>query len=253
MKLSVIIPAYDDLPGVMTALNSLQATASTGHQYLVQDDASPAVNFVATVPASIADVQRNDQNLGFGGNCNAAALRGANDILFFVNQDVYAVPELSAGWDQRLLSAFNDSTVGIVGPKLLFPDGRIQSAGGFFDARKQPYHRCLGYSDHTFAEINTPMLVGWVTGAAFAIRRDLFRALGGFDPIYGRGYFEDVDLCAKAAIRQFSIWYQPDAILIHRVGGTGGNPRILENARKFRDRWSQFIEPDTTAVYESFW
>lgn len=253
MKLSIIIPAYNHLPDVLACLNSLQAFASRPHEYLVQDDSSPDYFGPAVIPAAIASCQRNETNLGFAGNCNAGAARAHGDVLFFVNQDVYGVPEWSPGWDAALLSAFDDPQVGIVGARLLFPNGCIQSAGGLYDAKKQPYHRCLGYSNPLCDETNTPEPVAWVTGAALAIRRTLFEQVGGFDTAYAGGYFEDTDLCCKVAQMGYIIWYEPRCTLVHKVGQSGGNPNFLRNAMMWRERWSAIIEADVYAVKQGFW
>src|SRR5688572_1547121 len=98
MNLSIILPAYNDLAGVMTALNSLQAFASAPHEYIVADDASPNVNFMATIPAPCATVVRRSENGGFAANCNTGAEFAHGDVLFFVNQDVQAVEGFSNGW-----------------------------------------------------------------------------------------------------------------------------------------------------------
>jgi GT2 family glycosyltransferase len=256
VDLSIVIPAYNDLPGVLTCLNSLRAYAVHPNEYLVQDDASPDLLFPAVIPPEIASVQRNDQNVGFGINCNTGALRAHGDVLFFCNQDVYAPDNAawSAGWDAHLLAAFEDPTVGIVGPRLLFPDGRIQSAGAQFDAKCQPVHRCLGYSNPHHEEVSTPREVSWTTGAALAIRRDLFMELGGFDAAY-RAYFEDTDLCLRARAAGYKIMYWPKCTLIHRVGSTGGSPHFQASARTFFERWvkTDQVKADLHLVTERFW
>lgn len=255
MNLSVILPFYEQLIPALTCLNSLMAMSTQASEYLVQDDCSPSANAPMLISPLVARVERNERNLGFAGNCNAGAARAHGDVLFFVNQDVLAMPQISAAWDRFLVNVFEDPAVGIVGPKLLFPDGSIQSAGGMFDGHCQPFHRCLGYRDAMYQEVNTPMQVGWVTGAALAIRRSLFEKLGGFDTAYGRGYFEDVDLCCKAQVAGFKVWYEPRCTLFHSVGSSGGNPDFMRNAQLFKSRWvdTGHIEPDTSAVKERWW
>jgi len=254
MRLSVIIPAYNNLPAVLMALNSLQAMATGRHEYIVQDDASPHVMYPALIPGSVASVQRNAANLGFGQNCNAAAQRAGGDVLFFVNQDVYGVYGWSEGWDAALAQAFTNEDVGIVGARLLFPDGKVQNAGGAFDARMQPFHRYLGYANPHVPEVATCGMVEWTTGAALAIRRDVFMRVGGFDAAY-KAYFEDVDLFLKARAAGYDVWYEPACTLIHSVGSTGGSPHFGQSAAIFKQRWVDTgkIKPAVYAVKERFW
>lgn len=256
MKLTIIIPTYNHLTDVLTCLNALQALAAGDHDYLVQDDASTAYLAPAVIPPSLAQVERNAHNLGFVENANAGARRAADsDVLFFVNQDVYGVPDWSTGWDAALLAPFSDPQVGIVGARLLFPDGSIQSAGGLIDAGGAPFHRCLGYSNPQHREVATRRPVTWVTGAALAIRRDLFEQIGGFDPHYAPSYFEDVDACLKVRDRGYTIVYEPACTLIHRVGSTGGSPQFGRSAHRFAERWvaSGRVTPDVPVQKVRYW
>lgn len=256
MRLSVLVPAYNDLAGVLACLNSLQATARVdGTFYFVQDDASPAVDFRAVIPPMVAATVRNPANLGFGGNCNAAAARADGDVLFFVNQDVSAGLGISDGWDAALLAAFDDPAVGIVAPLLLFPDGRVQSCGGAFDALGQPIHRCLGWKDLRHPQIADPCDLDWATGAALAFRRACWEQIGGFDTRYGRGYFEDVAACLAARAHGWRIRYVPAIRLAHPVGSTGGNPDFLKNALLWKRDWldSGKVKPGLAAPTFRWW
>lgn len=255
MKLSVVIPAYNNLIEVLTCLNSLRALQVGDVEYVVQDDASPSVHLPMLIPEEIASVQRNDNNVGFGVNANTGAARASGDVVLFCNQDVFGWAGWSNGWDTALLNAFSDPGVGIVGARLLFPDLRIQSAGGLFDGHKQPFHRCLGYSNPHHPDVSQPREVSWVTGAALAVRRELFYKLGGFDAAYVSGYFEDVDLCLKVRQAGYKIWYEPRCTLFHKVGTSGGNPNFLRNAMTFKQRWVDTgkVKQDSYVVSERFW
>ncbi len=256
LSVSVIIPAFNDAVGVLTCLNSLQSLQGAGDvSYYVQDDCSLNVLYSAVIPETIASVQRNERNLGFAGNCNAGAARATSDLLFFVNQDVWAVYGWSDNWLAKLITAFDDPSVGIVGARLLFPTGQVQSAGGTFDARSQPTHRCIGYGDPHYWEVEEARNVDWTTGAALAIRRELFEQLGGFDTAYQRGYFEDVDLCVRAQLAGYAVRYEPSVTFVHSVGSTGGSPNFAMNAGLFKKRWvdSGIVKPTETYVRERFW
>lgn len=267
MKLAVIIPAYNDVVGVLTALNSLQALAADPAviSWHVQDDASPNVFFPAVIPASIASVQRNEQNVGFAANCNAAARfvieQYHPDVLFFVNQDVYGVPEWSQGWDSGLLDktfafdSWQPHPPSIIGARLLFPDGSIQNLGGSFDTLCQPVHYGLGWQNPNAFPLTHSRYCDWTTGAALAVRTELFMTLNGFDEGYERGYFEDVDFCLRATERGHHIALQTACTLIHRVGSTGGSPYFAQNARRFKAQWvdSGKVKPGTLQPTVRYW
>lgn len=252
--ISVVIPAYQNAIEVMTCLNSLRAYADRAHQYLVQDDCSPSVNFCAVVPPEIADTERNPINLGFAGNVNAGVRRAVCQYVAMVNQNVFAVEQFSRGWDTAILQAFADPAVGIVAPRLLFQDGAIQSVGGIVDGARQPVHRCLGWRNLAHPDISEPRDVTWATGAFLVIRRSIFEALGGLDTAY-RMYWEDADLCFRVREAGWKIRYTPAATFVHQAGSTGGSPHFLASAQLFKSRWVDTgrIEPETSAVTIRYW
>lgn len=259
LTLSVLIPAFNDLHKLTRCLTSLQRYALFSDvQYLVQDDASPNIDMTAHVSPRVADVQRNAENVGFIRNVNIGAKRAAGDILFLCNHDVFAVERLSQDWDAALIAAFDNPEVGLVGAKLLFPNGAIQSAGGLFDALGNPFHRCLGYGNPFYEEVNTPRYVSWCTGGALAIRKSLWDALGGFDESYLRAYFDDVDLCARARLSGAKVFYEPRVTFIHEVGSTGGIAAEIfrHNMNLFKSRYvdTKLVQPDVSYISsQRFW
>lgn len=263
LRLSVVIPAFNHLSEVLACLTSLQTFASKQIpiEFIVADDCSNEVFLPAVIPPCAAKVIRRSENGGFAANCNTGASFAEGEIILFCNQDILAVGQdaygkpLSQDWDLHLVNAFAQAEIGIVGAKLLFPDGRIQNAGGEFDGRCQPYHRGLGYSNHRYFEVDTPETVSWTTGAALATRRELFNQLGGFDTIYQGAYWEDVDYCLRVREAGYKVWYEPRCVLVHEVGTSGGSPMFAKNAAIFRERWvdSKRITPDVMTVKERFW
>lgn len=255
---SIIIPVYNQLPYLMKCINSLMATVTPADaEIILIDDCSPEFNLTEIMGAPM-QVYRNEQNKGFAGTCNTGALKAKGELLFFLNSDTIAQPNWLAPMVKAL--AEND-TLGIVGPKLLFPDGNIQSCGGLFDGGRGPYHRFLGM-DGGYHLANRPEVVSWITGAALMIRAGLFHKLGGFDEGYKRGYFEDVDLCCRAKVAGFDTWYEPRAVLTHHVGTStaGKTPEQMREAAKqfkanswrFHARWDANIVPDTQNIHVNY-
>ena len=109
----------------------------------------------------------------------------------FLNNDT----ELAGGALNALVDRIaSDKSIGIVGSKLIYPDGRLQEAGGiiFSDASGWNYGRLDVAQKPEYAFCRD---VDYVSGAAFLIPTALFRSLGGFDDRYAPAYYEDADLC----------------------------------------------------------
>jgi len=210
--------------------------------------------------------QRNTVNLGFAGNVNMAAQRANGDYILMLNQDTRALPLpddapvvkelLHPGWIDAMLRVFIErENVGIVGPRLVFPNGAVQSVGGLYDADKGPFHRYLGWANPLDRRINVTEKVSWITGAAIMIKREDFFAVGGLDgETYRGGYFEDVALCQMVKHQLHKdIWYCAEATLVHTVASTGGNQKnFMNNSVAFHKRWNDTIEPDTNIVYVNY-
>jgi GT2 family glycosyltransferase len=143
-----------------------------------------------------------DENRGFGPSSNAGLAAAAGQHVLFLNSDVF--PE-GADWLDRLVADLDeDPDLGIVGPLLLFADGSVQHASMALEPVPDlsgwlfPRHPMKG----RVPPAGGPRLrrSPTVTGAAMLLRRDVALELGGFDPDYAIGDFEDADLCLRAAV-----------------------------------------------------
>lgn len=163
-------------------------------------------------------------------NCNEGARKAKNLILVFLNDDIEIDQE---DWLDQLIEPFGDSNIGIVGCRLIYPDGQIQHSGVFFEA---PDGHLSAYN-RTWDQDSGP--VPAVTGACLAIRKELFDTLEGFDIGYRNGY-EDVDLCLRAALHHKQVWYTADCTLTHHESQSG--PRrwehVNENVERLQQLWS---------------
>lgn len=204
--LAILIVAYGHAQSLPATLKALQRQAIPPHAVVVVDngDGSSAAVAQAALPAAV--VLHPGQNLGFGGGCLLAAAHTTAPYLALVNPDVVLEPD----WSTAVLDTLRDEGIGIAGGLLVFPDGRIQHAGGEI---RWPLAltRHRGYGMLDLAPFSSVASVGYVTGAALALRRSVWDAVGGLDPLFFPAYFEEVDLCLRVADLGLAIRYVPTA------------------------------------------
>jgi GT2 family glycosyltransferase len=243
-RVVVVIPTYGDPGLVERAVKSVRRTTRRDKvSIVVVDDASDLPDRVRLGRLRGARVVFLDENRGFAGAANAGlAVAAPDDDVVFLNSDVVA----RKGWLERLqYSAYRDAHAGIVGPKLLYGDGRIQSAGSYRNMGAPEWfdHR-YRFRDAAYgpAEISLPVL--GTTGACMYVKREVLDEIGGFDPGYGMAY-EDMDLCLRGWEAGWQTVYAPRATLTHLESQTRPvqpGERELSSQRYFWQRWGAWFD-----------
>lgn len=161
---------------------------------------------------------RNPTNLGVAGGLNALVQATSAPLIVLLNQDV----ELRPGCLAALVESLSADHVGVVGAKLLFPDGvTVQHAGGYLEwPRYLAQHH--GFRQPDDGRWDQPRPLDYVTGAVFAIRRAVWDTLNGFDTRFSPAYFEETDFCLRARDAGWRVVYQPAASAIHHESTTLG-------------------------------
>jgi GT2 family glycosyltransferase len=189
-------------------------------------------------------IVRSPNPFNFSSAINIAARRASGRFLLIGNDDVEAISE---DWLDALLEYAQQERIGAVGPRLDFPDGRIQHVGlilGVHGAAAHAFHGAHRESQGYFGSIIGPRNYSAVSGACLLTRAELFNDLAGFDEMFELD-FNDVDYCLRLRSRGYRIVYTPYARLRHHQGATSGTRHPSARAiALMRGRWLRQIESD---------
>lgn len=216
---AVIVLNWNGEAYLTACLSALLAQPYPQLQVIVADNDS-ADNSISLVRDQFPQVTlvENGRNLGFGAGNNAALDRISAEIVLFVNPDVVVADD----WLAHMLAPFaDDPNVGIVGCKLLYPESNlIQYAGGaILPPRAESTHNGMRQPDT--GQFDQQRDVGYVIGAAMAVRQTVFDRIGRFDPGYFL-YYEDADLCERARRAGFRVLFTPHATATHHESAVIG-------------------------------
>jgi GT2 family glycosyltransferase len=236
--LSIVIVTYNTDRLLAECLSSLAAHRDAPRYEVVVINNGDALELQglpdAGIPFRVVDSRRN---IGYGAALNAGARLTRSDLLLFLNADTCLPEGSTAPLAERLLG---DPGVGIVAPRLSYPDGRLQLScrRGYSPesvlGRRLPFlslpalepalrHHLTLDEDHA-----QTLYPDWVQGSCLMMRRDVFERLGGFDERFFL-YFEDYDLCTRVRTIGLSVVYDPRSEVIHHYARLSRRP-VLSKA-----------------------
>lgn len=248
-KALIIIPSYNDYDVLSACIKSLhEHTPLAELEVLIIDDYCQPENLekLRTLEGKYVTVHPRKQNGGFAAAVNdglkIAVKRKMDAIL--VNSDIVA----KAGWYEALqFGAYNyHKDVGIIGPKLLYPDGRIQSAGSFRNPHAPEwFDHYYRFRPEDFGPANIPQYCLAVTGAVMYIKSEVLQKVGILDKYPFA--FEEVDLCLRAWKAGYRTLYFPDSTLYHMESASRKkNPTVSDREKasllKFWETWGSWFD-----------
>ncbi len=240
---SIVIPVYNQIHYTYACLLSIwEHTKNVAYEILIADDVSTDATERLGDFAEGLVICRNKENQGFLRNCNQAAEKARGKYIMFLNNDT----QVTEGWLSSLVRLIeSDDTIGMVGSKLVYPDGRLQEAGGIIwsDGSGWNYGRL---DDPDKPEYNYVKDVDYISGAAILLPVWLWKQIGGFDTRFAPAYCEDSDLAFEVRRAGYRVVYQPLSKVIHFEGvsngtdveGTGLKRYQVENSRKLKEKWA---------------
>ncbi len=229
-RATLIVIAYGQPELLEALLDSVVDHTPEAHEILVVDNSSPDDTCERVQRhRSQARLIRAGRNLGYGGGANLGVRASSSEVVVIMNSDL----EVTEGWLSPLLDPIEMNSAVIAAPVYVDKNGNVVESGASLTADGH-VHRAemLGIG---------AVPVDHVSGACWAVKRQWFERIGGFNPSYGLGYYEDVDLCTVAHANQQNVIVVNESRVIHQIGGsftsTAAQRLSRRNHARTQTRW----------------
>ena len=215
-KVTIIILNWNGKEDTIECLESLKHITYPNYKILLLDNGSTDGS-IECFRERYPDIEiiENGENLGFAEGNNVGmrkVMEEDADYVLLLNNDTL----VDENFLIELVSvAESDPKIGVVGPKIYFPESNIiWYAGGKIDLK----HASLdvtGFNNFDSGQHNSVKSVEWMTGCAFLIKNEVMEKVGLFDPIFF-AYWEEIDWCIKIRKAGYEIDFVPTAIIWHK-------------------------------------
>lgn len=240
---SIVIPVYNQFAYTYQCIASIvRNSGDVSYEIIVADDCSD--DLTTQMESILPGVIRitGEKTVRFLHNCNNAAKHARGKYLLFLNNDT----QVQQDWLKPLVTLIESAAdIGMVGSKLIYPDGRLQEAGGILWRDASVWNYGI-YQNPAQPEFNYVRQVDYISGASIMIKRDLWEQIGGFDERFAPAYCEDSDLAFTVRKMGYRVMYQPQSVVVHFEGVSNGTDTSsglkkyqVENMAKFREKWAE--------------
>ncbi len=239
-SVAIIIPTRNHaalLGACVDSIRSITAYPADKIHFVIIDNGSDQPDALDLLDRLGRDTQiqviRDPSPFNYAHLNNVAAAAAAQDVLLFLNNDTEIV---EPGWLQAMAGWAATPGIGVVGPKLLYPDRTIQHAGVVLGIGGVAGHSFVGLAADSPGYLGLAGVtreVAALTGACIAVRRSLFEEIGGFDE-HLEIAFNDTALCCEALRRGNRNLYLGDVAVIHHESKSRGFDDTAEKLARFR-------------------
>jgi O-antigen biosynthesis protein len=268
-KVSMIIATRDRLellrPCISSVVDSMPAYPGDYEILILDNDSSEPATleyFAGLAAHPNIRIIRFRGPFNYSAINNAGAREASGEVLIFLNNDTMV---LTRDWCSELVAHAMREDVGAAGARLLFADGTIQHCGVLMGVEGVAGHECVGDTPQSggyFGRTHLLRSTAAVTGACLATRRSIFLGMdGGFDELYLKIAFNDVDYCMRLRKAGYRIVYNPFAVLYHFESKSRGREiseaqllRHRSEAQAFYRRWTpeEIVDPYYNLHFERF-
>jgi O-antigen biosynthesis protein len=251
---SIIIPVFNNWRYTYACLQAIRERSGDDVTYeiIIADDHSTDDTHIMLERIQGIQILRNTRNLGYIFSCNNAVKFARGKYVVFLNNDT----EVQSDWLNPLVDLFERSDqVGMIGGKLLYPDGRVQEAGGIIlqNGWGHPYGRHASPASYEFNYVKE---VDCLIGACLMVDKNLFVSLGGFDEAFAPAYYEEFDFAFTLRKQGYKILYQPASRILHfdssSYGTASRDKQSLINQRIFCNKWQDVLTRHAAAGNDLF-
>lgn len=248
-QVTIVIPSYNDMNVLVPCIESIKKTTNPKYvKVIIVDDycQESSRKALKTLEDEQVSVIYRKENGGFAKAVNTGldAANQKHDVVL-LNSDIVAHPD----WLEALqYGAYEFGTdTGIVGPKLLYPDGRIQSAGSHRNTdAPQWFDHYYRFQDANYGPANIPQYCLAITGACLYIKREFMDYVGTLDDKFQFAY-EDVDWCLRGWESGYRTLYFPAATLTHVESATRPKNKTIGEKEKqsikyFWEKWGDWFD-----------
>jgi O-antigen biosynthesis protein len=246
VQVSIVIPVFNNLKFTLECLASIaHCTAGVRYEIIVVDDGS--TDQTQEILSRVKNIiyVANQQSLDSSGSYDIGINKTKGKYILFINNDI----QVTDGWLERLVNTFDQyENVGAVGPKILYPNGRLQEAGLLVN-RDCSITKIGLNDDPDLPRYNYVREVGFCSSACLLVKAKMVKQSGGFNSLFAPADYDDCDLGFRLRNVGLRVLYNPKSVVIRHLGATLGQldnsskmQTVIRNQQKLSERWQLQID-----------